>query len=158
MKVEVGYITSWRRAIFFTLIIAVVIFGTASTVSASLLGAGLVSNIISVGALVLCIGLFILVLADRWNRYSGSGTASIEDGLLTYHDRKRHFEIKLKDIKKLDIEEITLGREGGKPLAFRILIQTDKKKYYIESDRAAGRAYNEVDLYRLYLYVQKNMQ
>ncbi len=158
MKVEVGYITSWRRAIFFTLIIAVIIFGTVSTVSASLITAGLVSNIISVGALVLCIGLFILVLSDHWNRYSGSGTASIEDGLFTYHDRKRHYEIRLKDIKKLDIEEITLGREGGRPLAFRILIQTKKKKHYIESDRAAGRAYNEVDLYRLYLYVQKNMQ
>lgn len=158
MKVEIGYITSWRRAIFFTLIIAVVIFGTASTVSSAVLGPGLVSNVISVGALVLCIGLFILVLADKWNRYTGSGTASIEKGILTYHDRKRHIEIDTKKITKLDMEEITLGREGGKPIAFRLLIQCDRKKYYIESDRAGGRSYDEVDLYRLYLYLQENMQ
>ncbi|MGN0151333.1 MAG: hypothetical protein ACI39Q_02560 [Wujia sp.] len=157
MKVEVGYITRWRRAIFFALIAAVVIFGTVSTLCSGLIGSGLISNVISVGALVLCIGMFILVLSDRWNRYTGFGTASIEDGILTYHDdKKHHFDICLKDITKLDIEEITTGREGGKPIAFRILIQTGKKKYYIESDRAGGRAYQDVDIYRLYLYIQEN--
>lgn len=157
MKVEVGYITSWRRAIFFMFIGCMVIFGLASTLSTSLLGAGLVSNIISVGALVLCIGLFILVLADRWNRYSGTGTATIEDGELCYNDKKRHFKILLKDITKLDMVPIAIGREGGKPIAFCLLIQVGKKKYYIESDRAGGRSFDEVDLHRLYLYIREHM-
>lgn len=157
MKVEIGYITSWRRAIFFVFVGCIVIFGLASTLSASLLGAGLVSNIISVGALTLCIGLFILVLADKWNRYSGTGTATIEDGALCYNDKKRHFNIALKDITKLDMEAITIGREGGRPIAFSLLIQTGKKKYYIESDRAGGRSFDEVDLHRLYLYIREHM-
>lgn len=157
MKVEVGYITSWRRAIFITVIIAITVFGLVSTVSTAYLGAGLVSNIISVGALVLCIGLFILVLADKWNHYSGYGTAAIEDGIFTYNDKKHHYEIKISDIKKIDMEKITTGREGGKPLAYRMLIKTERKKYYIESERAAGCEYNEVDLYRLYLYLNQNM-
>lgn len=157
MKVEVGYITSWRRAIFCVFVGCIVIFGLAATLSASLLGAGLVSNIISVGALTLCIGLFILVLADKWNRYSGTGTATIEDGKLCYNDRKRHFNIALKDITKLDMEPVTIGREGGKPIAFSLLIQLGRKKYYIESDRACGRSFDEVDLHRLYLYIREHM-
>lgn len=157
MKVEIGYITSWRRAIFFTLVISIALFGTASTLCTSYMGVGLVSNIVSVGVLVLCIGAFILVLSDRWNRYTGVGTAAIEDGRLVYNDRKRHFSIPIDSIKKVDIEGIIMGREGSKPIAYRILIRTNKKKYYIESDRAAGREYNEVDLHRLYLYIKENI-
>lgn len=158
MKVEVGYITSWRRAIFFTLIISIILFGTASTVSTAYIGAGLISNIISVGVLVICIGSFVLVLADKWNRYSGIGTASVIDGVFSYNDRKRHFEIRLDNISKLDMENICIGREGGNPIAYRLMIGAGKKKYYIESDRAAGRAYNEVDLFRLYIMLQQNTQ
>ena len=156
MKVEVGYRTSWRRAIFFSVIFSIVLFGVASTVSASCIGAGLVSNVISVGVLVVCIGLFILVLADKWNRYTGTGTATIENGVFSYNDRKRHFDISLDEIKKLDMEEIVMGSQGSKPIAYRLLIQTGKKKYYIESDRASGRKYNEVDLHRLYIMLQEN--
>lgn len=156
MKVEVGYITSWRRAIFITVIFSIIVFGLASTISTSVIGAGIISNMISVGALVLCIGLFILVLADKWHRYEGYGTAAIEDGVFTYNDKKHSFEIKISDMKKVDMENITIGREGGRILAYRLLIKTDKKKYYIESEHAAGRKYNEVDLYRLYLYINQN--
>lgn len=111
MKVEIGYITSWRRAIFFTLIISIVLFGTASTLCTSYMGVGLVSNIVSVGVLVLCIGAFILVLSDKWNRYTGTGTAAVEGGRFVYNDRKRHFSIPVDSIKKVDIEGIIMGRE-----------------------------------------------
>lgn len=157
MKVEIGYITSWRRAIFFVMVLAIMVFGTASTLSAAVIGSGIVSNLIAVGALVLCIALFILVLADKWNRYSGYGTAAIDDGVFTYNDRKRHYKIRLCDISKVDMERITIGNEGGRVLAYRLLIKTSGRKYYIESERAAGRDYNEVDLHRLYIYLQENI-
>ena len=158
MTVEVGYITSWRRAIFFSLIISIILFGTVSTVCSAYIGIALVCNIISVGVLVICIALFILVLADKGSWYSGKCCGNIDNGVFFYNDKKRHFEIPLKDINKVDIENIYIGNSNaaGKPLAYRLLIQTGKKKYYIESDRAAGREYNEVDLHRLYIYLQEN--
>ena len=159
MTVEVGYITSWRRAIFFSLIGSIIIFGLASAVCSAYIGIPFVGNIISVGVLVLCIAMFIMVLADRKGRYAGKGTGNIQDGIFIYSDKKRHFEIPLKDIKKVDVENILIGNASGsgKPLAYRVLIKTAKKKYYIESDRAAGREYNEVDLHRLYTYLQENI-
>ena len=48
MKVKVGYITRWRRAIFFTLVACIVVFGLVSTVCAKLIEAALVSNMVSV--------------------------------------------------------------------------------------------------------------
>lgn len=45
MKVKVGYITRWRRAIFFTLVACIVVFGLVSTVCAKLIEAALVSNL-----------------------------------------------------------------------------------------------------------------
>ena len=41
MKVKVGYITRWRRAIFFTLVACIVVFGLVSTVCAKLIEAAL---------------------------------------------------------------------------------------------------------------------
>lgn len=156
MKATVGYITSWRRAIFFSLVISIILFGTASTLCTSYLGPGLHSNIISVGVLVLCIGGFILVLADKFNWYTGTGSAIIQDGCFVYNDKKRHFNINLNEIDKVDIEKIVIGREGSAPLAYRILIKTGKKKYYIESDRAAGRQMTDIGIYDLYLYIMQN--
>lgn len=160
MSVEVGYITSWRRAMFFTFIIAIILFGTVSSICSVYVGVPLVSNIISVGVLVLCIAMFILVMADRNNKYTGTGTADIKDGKFIYNDKKRHFEILLSDIKKVDMEKITFVslNADAAPMAYQMLIQTAKKKYYIESDRAQGRAYNEVDLHRLYIYLQEHMR
>lgn len=161
MKVEVGFITSWRRAIFFTFIGCVVLFGVAATLCQTYMGAGLASNVISLFVLLLCIVLFILVIADKWNLFSGYGTAVIENGRLIYNDKKRHYDIKLSDIKKVDIEKIRTASENSMSvknsmvIAYRILIKTDKKKYYIESVRAKDLQYNEVDLYNLYLYIQK---
>ncbi len=159
MTVEVGYITSWRRAIFFSLIGSVILFGTASTLCSAYISIKFLGNIISVGVLVLCIAGFILVLADKNNRYTGKGTGNIENGIFVYSDKKRHFEIPVKDIKKIDMENMYIGSStaGGKPLSYKLLIKTDKKKYYIESDRASGREYNEVDLHRLYIFLQENV-
>ena len=156
MKVEVGYITSWRRAIFFSVIFSVVIFGVASTLCTSYIGQGLVSNIISVGVLVLCIAGFILVLADKGGRYTGTGTAVIEGGKFSYNDKKRHINIDVKDVTKVDIEPIKMGETSKVPLAFRLVICCGKKKYFIESDRAQGRDYNQVDLHNLYILLQQN--
>jgi len=64
----------------------------------------------------------------------------------------------LSDIKKVDMEKIVMGENTApKILAYKMLIRTDKKKYYIESERAFGREYNEVDLHRLYIYLQENL-
>lgn len=157
MKVEIGYITSWRRAIFFTIIISIILFGTASTLLTSYVQIGLIGNLASGGVLVLCIGFFILVLSDKWNRYTDIGTADISDGNFVYNDRKRHYRIPLDIIKKVDIEKITIGNNINKPIAYRLIIITNKKKKYIESDRAAGRNYNEVDIHKLYIYIQENI-
>ncbi len=156
MKVEVGYITAWRRAIFFTFIISIVIFGTVSSIASSVLN-GLAGKLLILIAILLCIVLFILVISDKWDKYTGIGIGEIKDGVLIYEDRKRHFKIKLDDIKKVDIEKIKWGENIKGVLAYRILIKTDKKKYYIESERAGGREYDEVELHKLYLYIMENM-
>ncbi len=156
MKVEVGYITAWRRAIFFTFIISIMLFGIVSSLCSVYL-TGIVGKIITVFAILLCIVAFILVLSDKWDRYIGIGIAEIKDGVLIYEDRKRHFKINISDIKKVDMENIKWGENIKTILAFRILIQTKKKKYYIESDRACGRQYNEVELHKLYLYIMENI-
>ena len=83
MKTTVGYITSWRRMIFWTLVFSIILFGLASTLCTTYIGPGLVSNIISVGVLVICIGLFILVIGDKWNKFTGEGFAVISDGFQT---------------------------------------------------------------------------
>lgn len=155
MKVKVGYITRWRRAIFFTLVGCIVVFGLVSTVCSKLIEAALISNMVSVAALLLCIIVFVLVLSDKWERFEGEGIAAIEDGTLTYHDKKRHIEIAMDDIKSVDIKPITLGQTSKTNLAYLLVIKTNKKKYQIESERARGQAYDEVDLHRLYIWIQE---
>lgn len=157
MKVKVGYITSWRRAIFFVLVMCIVVFGLSSTVCARFIPTPVISNIVSVGVLLVCIALFILVLSDKWARYEGEGIAAIEDGTFTYHDKKRHIQVALIDIKNVDMKPITLGQTSQTILAYQLLIQMNhgKKKYVIESERARGQAYNEVDLHRLYIWLQE---
>lgn len=156
MQVKVGYITSWRRAIFFTLVFSIMIFGSASTLCNHQIGPGLVSNAVSVGVLFLCIIFFVMVLADYFGRYEGIGNALIQDGRLVYHDKKRHIDIAIKDIRKLDMEPIVIGQQDRPPIAYRMLIQVEKKKYYIESERARGANYDETDLYNLYIKLQKS--
>lgn len=155
MKYLIGYITSWRRTLFFTFIFSMIIFGTVLSVCGAVLGAGLISNIISVGVLVLCMALIILVYADKWGKFTGYGTAAFDDGVFTYNDKKRHYNIKLSEIKKIDIEPIKLGEGIKNPIAYRVMIATGKKKYYIESDRALGREYKELEIYKLYVELQK---
>ena len=159
MSVQIGYITSWRRAMFLTVVFSIIVFGATATLTNAYIGIALIANMISVGALVLCIALFLLVLSDKWDRYSGAGTADIKDGTFIYNDKKRHLKIELKDISKVDMEKITFAssNQASSPMAYRLLIKTSKKKYYIESDRAAGREYNEVDLHNLYIYLQQNI-
>lgn len=160
MKVEVGFITAWRRAIFFTAVLCIILFGFSTTICQNIIGKGLISNVVMVFVLMLCIIFFILVLADKWGRYEDIGTAIIDNGKLIYNDKKRHFNIALSDMTKVDIEEVLLSSKNSissskKVLAYRILIQVGKKKYYIESDQARGRSYQEVDLYNLYLYINE---
>jgi hypothetical protein len=153
MKAEIGYITAWRRAIFFTLVIDIIIFGTISSVATAVVG-GVVANMLSVFALLLCIVIMLLVVADKGDRYSGTGTAVIDGDSFIYNDRKRHINLKLSDIKKVDIEKICIKYDGP-PTAYRILIKTDRKKYYIESDRATGRDYTEMGINELYIYINQ---
>lgn len=158
MTVNVGYITKWRRAIFFTLVLDIILFGLGSSLGTMLLGKGIRANMLSVFLLLVCIVLMLLVVADKWDWFQGEGTGIIEDGKFSYNDKKKHISVNLSDIKKVDIEKIVMGENTApKVLAYRLLIKTDKKKYYIESERALGREYNEVDLHRLYIYLQENL-
>lgn len=158
MTVRVGYITSWRRAIFFTLVLVIVLFGLGSSLGTVLFGKGIRSNAISVLLLLIGIVIFLLVLADKWDWFEGEGTAVIQDGKFSYNDKKKHINVMLTDIKKVDIEKIVIGENTTpKVIAYRLLIKTDKKKYYIESERAFDREYNEVDIHRLYIYLQENL-
>jgi hypothetical protein len=153
MKAEIGYITAWRRAIFFTLVIDIIIFGTISSVATAIVG-GVAANMLSVLALLLCIVIMLLVVADKGDRYSGIGTAIIDGDSFIYNDRKRHINLRLSDIKKVDIEKICIKYDGP-PTAYRILIKTDRKKYYIESERAMGRDYTELGINELYIYINQ---
>lgn len=158
MTVRVGYITRWRRAIFLALVFDIILFGLGSSLGTVLFGKGIRANMLSVLLLIIGIVIFLLVLADKWEWFEGEGTAIIENGKFSYNDKKKHINVKLSDIKKVDIEKIVMGENTApKVLAYKLLIKTDKKKYYIESERAQGREYNEVDLHRLYIYLQENL-
>ncbi len=158
MTVRVGYITRWRRAIFLSVVLSIVIFGLGSSCGTILLGKGIQTNMLNVLLLIVCIILVLLVVADKWDWFEGEGTADISNGRFSYNDKKKHISLMLSDIKKVDIEKIVMGENTApKVLAYRMLIKTEKKKYYIESERALGREYNEVDLHRLYIYLQENL-
>lgn len=158
MTVRVGYITRWRQAIFFTLILDIIIFGLGSSVLKMLLGKGVHTNMLSVFLLIVCIILLLIVIADKWCWFDGEGTGNIEGGIFTYKSKRKSFSVELADIKKVDMEKIVMGETTStKVLAYKMLIKTSKKKYYIESERAIGREYNEVDLHRLYIYLQENL-
>ena len=158
MTVRVGYITSWRRGIFFSMVFAIIIFGLGSSLGIVLFGKGIQSNALSVISLILGIIFFILILADKWEWFEGEGTAVIQDGKFSYNDKKKHINVDLSDIKKVDMEKIVIGENTApKILAYKMLIQTNRKKYYIESERAYDREYNDVDLHRLYIFLQKNL-
>lgn len=158
MKYTVGYITSWRKALFFTFVFSMMIFGIALSVCGSAIGIGMVSNIICIGVMLVCIVLVLLVYFDKWDRYVGEGTAAFDDESFTYNDRKRHISIPLADIKKVDIVPVKLGEGLRTPIAYSVLIATAKKKYYIESERALGRDYKELDVFNLYLELQKKVR
>ena len=133
----------------------IVVFGLVSTVCAKLIEAALVSNMVSVAALLLCIVVFVLVLSDKWEALRAKESPRLRTGEFTYHDKKRHIEIAMDDIKSVDIKPITLGQTSKTNLAYLLVIKTNKKKYQIESERARGQAYDEVDLHRLYIWIQE---
>ena len=157
MKAEVGYITAWRRGIFFSLVAAIIFFGLAGTITQAYVETILIRNIVGVFALLVGIVFVILIVADPKGIYEGQGELEITTEQISYKDKKRSFNIKREDIKSIDIKPVYLGQNEKSILAFHIIIDTGKKKYYIESDRAKGRKYDEVGLYKLYLYLQENV-
>lgn len=157
MKAEVGYITSWRRGIFFSFVAAIIFFGLVSTITQAYVETVLIRNIVGVFALLVGIVFVFLIVADPKGIYEGQGELEITAERISYKDKKRSFDLKREDIKSIDIKPVYFGQNEKTLLAFHIVIDTGKKKYYIESDRAKGRKYNEVDLYRLYLYLQENV-
>lgn len=157
MKAEVGYITAWRRGIFFSLVAAIIFFGLAGTITQAYVETILIRNIVGVFALLVGIVFVILIVADPKGIYEGQGELEITTEQISYKDKKRSFNIKREDIKSIDIKPVYFGQNEKSILAFHIIIDTGKKKYYIESDRAKGRKYDEVGLYKLYLYLQENV-
>ena len=53
-------------------------------------------------------------------------------------------------MKILKFEDIKTTEPGRILIAYRLVIKTDEKTFFIESDRAAGRKAEEVELYKLY--------
>lgn len=157
MKAEVGYITAWRRGIFFSLVAAIIFFGLAGTITQAYVETILIRNIVGVFALLVGIVFVILIVADPKGIYEGQGELEITTEQISYKDKKRSFNIKRENIKSIDIKPVYFGQNEKSILAFHIIIDTGKKKYYIESDRAKGRRYDEVGLYKLYLYLQENV-
>ena len=157
MKPEVGYTTAWRRGIFFSLVAAIIFFGLAGTITQAYVETILIRNIVGVFALLVGIVFVILIVADPKGIYEGQGELEITTEQISYKDKKRSFNIKREDIKSIDIKPVYFGQNEKSILAFHIIIDTGKKKYYIESDRAKGRKYDEVGLYKLYLYLQENV-
>lgn len=159
MKVEVGFITSWRKAIFFSAVLSIIVFGLVLTLVGAYVPEGLPTKIISLVMILGIIVFMLLVVSDKLDRFRGVGTAMIENGRFVYNDKKHHYDFALSDMSRVDIEKIALGNNGsGKALAYQITFRVGKKKYAIESERAYGCEYEEVDLYRLYLYMQENMK
>lgn len=156
MKTQVGFITSWRRWMFFTLVFDIFLFGMISTCASNLVG-GRIGNMIGVMALFGCAILFILVLADKNDRFLDICDANIENGILHYKDKKKEFSVNISDITKLDYKKINMGKYDGPPTAYQLLIIAGKKKYIIESERAKGRDLEELGIHDLYLYISKAM-
>lgn len=155
MKVKVGYITSWRKAIFFALILFLLLFGFARSISFSLIGPGVITNVVSLLAFLVGGVAFAYVCFGGRSRFEGEGQIDIKDGKVSYHDKKRHFDVRLKDIKKIDIQPLMFRKQGGNTLAYQVIVATNKKTYYIESEFVADQTYDQVDLYKLYLYLQE---
>ncbi|MBR3599161.1 MAG: hypothetical protein IKL53_04700, partial [Lachnospiraceae bacterium] len=95
MTVKVGYITKWRKAIFFALVLSIILFGVGSSLGVVLFGRGIRANAISMFMLLLGIVFFILILADKWSWFEGEGTAVISEGRFSYNDKKKHINVNL---------------------------------------------------------------
>lgn len=155
MKVKVGYVTSWRKAVFFSLIGFILFFGFSRTISQSFIGANRITSIISLMAFLIGGIWFVYVCFGSRYKFEGEGILEIKDGQADYRDKKRHFCLPLHAIKKIDILPITFQKQGGKPLAYQVIVASDKKTYYIESEFVTDQSYDQVDLYKLYLYLQE---
>lgn len=155
MKVKVGYITSWRKVIFFTLILFLLLFGFARSICLSLMGTGLITNVISLLAFLIGGAAFAYICLGGRSRFEGEGQIDIKDGKVFYNDKKRHFDMQLKNINKIDIQPLMFRKQGGNTLAYQVIVATNKKTYYIESEFVTDQTYDQVDLYKLYLYLQE---
>ena len=150
MKVTVGYINAWRHAVFFAMIGGIILFGLCSTVASAVLGGGAAANVIGVTVLIVAIILFLMVYVDKYRLFEGDGEARFENGSLIYRDKKRSFTVPFSEMKILKFEDIKTTEPGRILIAYRLVIKTDEKTFFIESDRAAGRKAEEVELYKLY--------
>lgn len=155
MNVKVGYITSWRKAVFFSLILFLLFFGFSRTICLSLIGANRISTIISIVAFLIGGLFFVYVCFGGRGRFEGQGEIQIADGKVNYQDKKRHFCVQLADVKKIDIQPIMFRKQGVNPLAYQVIVATNKKTYYIESEFVSDQTYDQVDVYKLYLYLQE---
>ena len=110
MKAEVGYITAWRRGIFFSLVAAIIFFGLAGTITQAYVETILIRNIVGVFALLVGIVFVILIVADPKGIYEGQGELEITTEQISYKDKKRSFNIKREDIKSIDIKPVYFGQ------------------------------------------------
>lgn len=155
LKYEIGYIKAWRSTIFLVTVFSMIILGISMSVAGSVFGPGIISGMICLGAIFICIILMIITFADKFRLFEGFAEVEYHEEGFRYKDKKKKIEISYSDIKKLDIQPIKFGEGIKYVIAYRILIEADNKKFYIESDRAGGRTYTEVDIYKLYLELQK---
>ncbi|MBR4514606.1 MAG: hypothetical protein IKO61_06950 [Lachnospiraceae bacterium] len=153
MKVKVGFITAWRRAVFIAVMFGILFVGLGASLGNVFFGKTAIANAIGVLSLFVALIPFALVFADRNDRFTDEGEGRVENGVLFYKDRKRNYEIKLDEIKTMDMKDVKMSERSKSALCYALTIKTEKKTYIIESDRAAGRSERDVDLYRLYSYL-----
>ena len=153
MKVKVGFITAWRRAVFLAVVCGILFVGIGASLGNVLFGKTALANAVGVLSLFVALIPFALVFSDRNDRFTDEGEGRVENGILHYKDRKRSFDIKLDDIKTMDMKDIKMSERSKSALCYALVIKTEKKTYVIESEKASGRSDRDVDLYRLYSYL-----
>ena len=153
MKVRVGFITAWRRAVFFAVMCGILIVGLGASLGNVFFGKTALANAVGVISLFIALVPFAFIFADRNDRFAGEGEGKVENGIFSYKDKKRSFEIRLDDIKTMDMKDVKMSERSKTALCYALTIKTEKKTYVIESDKASGRSERDVDLYRLYSYL-----
>ena len=89
MKVRVGFITAWRRAVFFAVMCGILLVGLGASLGNVFFGKTALANAVGVISLFIALVPFAFIFADRNDRFAGEGEGKVENGIFSYKDK--HF-------------------------------------------------------------------